>query len=147
MITLSTEYDGSILQVFHAAGDFSFRHHWQEGVKAVEEVDHFLPRVGMRCRYVMDGGETVIFSSSYKYSPEHIEYSETDDVKRTATYYTIESLAPKRTRLTIDFYIPKNPIAEIFFVWTKKERIEKTLRKSLQNLDKVVKEIRIPEEQ
>ena len=147
MISVSTEYDGSILQVFHAAGDFNFRHRWQEGVKAVEEVDHFLPRVGMRCRYVMDNGEAVIYSSSYMYSPEHIEYSETEELNRTTTYYTIVSLAPKRTRLTIDFYIPKNPLAEIFFVWTKKEKIEKTLRKSLQNLDTVVKEIRIPEEQ
>ena len=81
------------------------------------------------------------------YSPEHIEYSETEELNRTTTYYTIVSLAPKRTRLTIDFYIPKNPLAEIFFVWTKKEKIEKTLRKSLQNLNTVVKEIRIPEEQ
>jgi hypothetical protein len=147
MISVTTEYDGSILQVFHAAGDFNFRHRWQEGVRAVEEVDHFLPRVGMRCRYVMDNGEAIIYSSSYNYSPAHIEYSETEDVKRTTTYYTIESLAPKRTRLTIDYYIPKNPIAEIFFVWTKKENVEKALRKSLQNLDKIVKEIRIPEEQ
>ena len=147
MISVTTEYDGSILQVFHAAGDFNFRHRWQEGVKAVEEIDHFLPRVGMRCRYVMDNGESVIYSSSYTYSPAHIEYSETEDVKRTTTYYTIVSLAPKRTRLTIDYYIPKNRIAEIFFTWTKKDKIEKAMRKSLQNLDKVVKEIRIPEEQ
>jgi hypothetical protein len=41
VISVAKEYDASILQVFHATGDFNFRHHWQEGVKAVEEVDHF----------------------------------------------------------------------------------------------------------
>jgi len=108
--------------VFHAAGDFNFRHRWQEGVKTVEEVDHFLPRVGMRCRYVMDSGEAVIYSSSYIYSPEHIEYSETEDINRTTTYYTIESLAPKRTRLTIDFYIPKILLLKSFSSGQRKRR-------------------------
>ena len=147
VISVAKEYDASILQVFHATGDFNFRHHWQEGVKAVEEVDHFLPRIGMRCRRVMDSGEDVIYASSYTYSPEHIEFSETEDVSRTTTYYTMDSLAPRRTRLSIDYYIPKNPIGEIFFRWTKKEKAEAAFLNSLNNLDAVTKGIRIPEEE
>ena len=147
VISVSKEYDASILQVFHATGDFNFRHHWQEGVKAVEEVDHFLPRIGMRCRRVMDSGEDVIYASSYTYSQEHIEFSETEDVRKTTTYYTMDSLAPKRTRLIIDYYIPKNPIGEIFFRWTKKEKVEEGFVNSLHNLDAVAKGIRIAEEE
>jgi hypothetical protein len=147
MISVTREYDASILQVFHAAGDFNFRHKWQEGVKAVEEVNHFLPRVGMRCRCIMESGEKVIYASSYNYGPDHIEFSETEDVKHTTTYYTMQSIAARKTRLTIDYYIPKNTIAEIFFRWTKKDGLQKTFEKSLENLDAVAKGIRIPEEE
>jgi hypothetical protein len=147
VISVTREYDASILQVFHAAGDFSFRHKWQEGVKAVEDVDHFLPRIGMRCRCILDSGEQVIYASSYTYGPEHIEFSETEDVNKTTTYYTMDSLAQKRTRLTVDYYIPKNPINEIFFLWTKKKSIEEAFVNSLNNLDAVAKGIRIPEEE
>jgi hypothetical protein len=147
VISVTREYDASILQVFHAAGDFSFRHKWQEGVKAVEDVDHFLPRTGMRCRCILDSGEQVIYASSYTYGPEHIEFSETEDVNKTTTYYTMDSLAQKRTRLTVDYYIPKNPINEIFFLWTKKKSIEEAFVNSLNNLDAVAKGIRIPEEE
>jgi hypothetical protein len=93
----------------------------------------------------MDSGEDVIYASSYTYSPEHIEFSETEDVSRATTYYTMDSLAPRRTRLSIDYYIPKNPIGEIFFRWTKKEKAEAAFLNSLNNLDAVAKGIRIPE--
>lgn len=147
MFSVTEEYDGSILQTFHAVGDFNFRTRWLEGLKAVEEVDNFLPRLGMRCRYVTESGKAVIYSSSYSYTPDHIEFSETEVDKNATMYYTIDSLGPKRTRLKIDYYIPKNPIAEIFFKWAKKEKMESALRRSLRKLDAVVKEIRIPEEE
>lgn len=147
VISVTREYDASIVQVCTATGDFKLRHHWQEGVKAVEEVDHFLPRIGMRCRRIMENGEDVIYASSYTYSQEHIEFSETEDVRKTTTYYTMDSLAPRRTRLTIDYYIPKNPIGESLFRWTKKESIEEAFVKSLHNLDAVAKGIRIVEEE
>src|SRR6187455_1524907 len=54
MITVTREYDTDIITLFHASGDFNYRSRWQAGVIAVEEVDHFLPRVGMRCRCIME---------------------------------------------------------------------------------------------
>ena len=90
MISVSKEYETDIITLFHATGDFNYRSRWQEGVKTVEEVNHFLPRVGMRCRCVMENGQVIIYASSYSYNPERIEFSETDEQKKSSTYYLLE---------------------------------------------------------
>lgn len=70
MISFSKEYGTDIITLFHATGDFNYRSRWQEGVKSVEQVTHFLPRVGMKCRCVLENGEVIVFASSYFYHPE-----------------------------------------------------------------------------
>lgn len=85
MLSVSKEYETDIITLFHATGDFTYRSRWQEGVKKVEEVNHFLPRVGMRCRCIMENGQVVIYTTNYSYHPERIEFSETDEMKKTST--------------------------------------------------------------
>jgi hypothetical protein len=145
MISVSKEYETDIITLFHATGDFNFRSRWQEGVKAVEEVTHFLPRIGTRCRRIMENGESIIYASSYSYHPERIEFSETDE-KENVTYYTLEKINDNKTKLTIDFYIKKNPLVQIIFNLGKKKKMEADFHKSLLNLDKLVKEIKLPVE-
>ena len=74
VISLAAEYDTDIITLFHAAGDFNFRNRWLEGVKQVEEVAHYLPRVGMRCRCILDNGESINYASSYLYTTDKIEF-------------------------------------------------------------------------
>jgi len=76
MLSFSKEYDTDIITLFHLTGDFNYRSRWQEGVKSIEEVNHMLPRVGMRCRCIMENGEEYIYASSYSYHPDKIEFSE-----------------------------------------------------------------------
>jgi hypothetical protein len=144
MISVSKEYETDIITVFHATGDFNYRSRWQDGVKTVEEVDHFLPRIGMRCRCVMENGQVIIYASSYSFSPERIEFSETDEQKKSSTYYLLEKTHEKKTRLTLDFYLEKNIANETIFKLMRKKKMENSLQKSLLNLDKVVKEIKLP---
>ena len=144
MISHSKEYDANIIALFHAAGDFAYRRWWKTGVKAVEEVSHFLPRVGMRCRCLMENGESFIYASSYSFSPERIEFSETDETDNSTTYYTLEKLNDNRTKLTIEYYLPKNILAEILFKLKRKNKLENDLQQSLLNLDSVVKDIKLP---
>jgi hypothetical protein len=146
MISITKEYEADIIALFHATGDFNNRSRWQEGVKTVEEVNHFLPRVGMRCRCVMDNGEVIIYASSYSYSPERIEFSETDEQKKSSTYYLLEKTGDKKTRLTFDYYLKKNIADEILFKLARKKKMEDTIHKSLGNLEQFVKEIRLPVE-
>lgn len=143
MISVTKEYETDIITLFHASGDFNYRHRWQEGVKATEEVNHFLPRVGMRCKCIMEDGQTSIYSSSYSYSTDRIEFSETDDKNESTTNYILENTGNK-TRLTINFYIKKNPASQILFKLTKQKETESMFNKSLLNLTELVKEIKLP---
>lgn len=146
MISVSGEYDTDIITMFHATGDFNFRHRWREGVKRVEEVAHYLPRVGMKCRCIMENGETVTYSSSYFYQPEHIEFSEMEENNDILTYYTLEEKDREHTKLTLDVYIDKSLVRKILFTLKEKKKMEKNLQQSLQNLTGLVKEIKFPEQ-
>src|SRR6266487_5860589 len=123
VISVSKEYETDIITLFHATGDFNYRSRWQEGVKVVEEVGHFLPRVGMRCRCVLENGQVVIYASSYSFHPERIEFSETDEKKKSSTYYILEKTGDNKTRLTLNFYLRKNIATQIVFWLMKKKKM------------------------
>jgi hypothetical protein len=144
MLTLSQAYDTDIITLFHATGDFHYRSRWQEGVIRVEEVGHLLPRVGMRCRCVMEEGEVVTYVSSYRYHPDRIEFSETDEKQHSSTRFLLEKKGNHQTKLTLDFYLRKNFVAQLLFMLLKKKKTEDTMRKSLRNLTGLVKEMQLP---
>lgn len=144
VISVAKEYNADIIALFHATGDYHYRHRWQEGVKSVEEVNHFLPRVGMKCRCVMDNGEVTIFASSYSYSPEEIKFAETDIKKKNSTRYLLEKAGENKTRLTIDYFIGKSILSKMLFNLSGRKKMEDTFHKSLLNLEEFIKEIKIP---
>lgn len=144
MLSISHEYKTDIITLFHATGDFNYRSRWQDGVKTVEEINHFLPRIGMRCRCVMDNGESVIYASSYSYTPDKIEFSETDEKTKSTTYYTLEKTETGKAKLTLDFYLEKNIGAQIIFKLVKQKKLEEAFQRSLLNLEELVKEIKLP---
>ena len=145
VVSVSREYETDMITLFHAAGDFNYRSQWQEGVKKVEEIDHFLPRVGMRCRCIMDSGESITYASSYYYQPERIEFSETDEKKNSSTYYLLEKTGNNTSKLTLDFYLKKNLASQMTFKLLYKKKKEEMFRKSLLNLEELVKEIKLPD--
>jgi hypothetical protein len=144
MFSVEREYNTDIITLFHATGDFRYRYRWQEGVKAVEELNHFLPRVGMKCRCISDDGEVTIFSNHYYYQDNKIEFSEMDENKNFCTRYLLEKVGVKRTRLTLEFYLRKNLFAQLMFRLAKKRKLANTFRKSVKNLDSLIPELRIP---
>ncbi len=144
IFSVSKEYDTDIITLFHAAGDLNNRSRWLEGVKKVEELNHFLPRVGMRCRCIMENGNAVIYSSSYSYSDNKIEFSETDEQDKVTVYNTLEQTGNNRTILKIDYYLKKNLADEIIFKLTKRKKTEESYLKSLENLTGIIKEIKLP---
>ena len=144
MISVAREYPTDIITLFHATGDFNYRSRWQVGVQSVEEVGHLLPRIGMRCRCVLENGQTYIYSSSYAYRPERIEFSETDEKDKSVTYYTLEKGDNGKTRLTLDYYIKKDLFSQLRFKLLQQKHLEANLQQSLLNLEGVVKEIQLP---
>jgi Protein of unknown function (DUF2652) len=144
MFSFSQEYNTDIITLFHATGDFNYRNQWMEGVKSVEEVNHFLPRVGMKCRCVFENGESILYSSSYSYTQGKIVFSETDEQKKSSVYFTLESLADKKTRLKIDYYIYPGILPRFLFNLSKRKQLEGRYKKSLNNLIELLKEIKLP---
>lgn len=141
MLSFSKEYATDIITLFHATGDYNFRARWQEGVRSVEELHHFLPRVGMRSRMVLEDGQVIVYASSYSYDPGKIEFSETDEDRKNVTYFTLEKRSPDITKLTIDIYIKKTILGSLLFRLTKKEKMEAAYQRSLMRLDQLIKEI------
>jgi len=144
MISVSREYETDIITLFHATGDFNYRSRWQEGVKEVEEVNHFLPRVGMKCRFVLDDGQDIVYITNYSYHPERIEFSEINEKKETWSHFILEKTGDNKTKLTIDFYLKKNITTQIIFKLMWKKKTMDNFYKSLLNLEELLKEIKLP---
>lgn len=146
IVSVSKEYDTNIKALFYTAGHFEFRNRWQEGVKQVDEVDHTLPGIGTRHRHVMNDGQTIMYTSSFSYDPENkIIFSETDEKKKTATYFILEKTGDNRSRLTLEYYLGKNILTKLLFKPGLKKKMQTIFEKSLLRLDKLLKETPVPE--
>lgn len=146
VISVSREYDRDINIMFYSAAHFEMRNKWMEGVKSVDEVSHFLPRIGTRYRCVLENGQTMMYTSGFSYHPDKIVYSETDENQKTSTYFTFEKIDEGRTRFTLDYYLKKNPVAQAIFNITGKQKVERNFRRSLENLEAIVKDAQMPVE-
>jgi hypothetical protein len=146
VVSVSKNYDVDIKTLCFTVVHFEFRHQWQVGVKAVDEVEHFLPGIGSRHRHVMENGQQVLmYTSSFSYNPEEkIHFSETDEKRKMSTYYIVEKAPDGRSRLTMDVYIQKNPVRQFLFGLTERKNLESRLRQSLENLEPVVKAMVLP---
>ena len=144
VLTFSRDYNTDIITLFHATGDFNFRARWQEGVKRVEEVNHFLPRVGMRCKCIFESGQVLNYAASYSYTEDKIEFGEIAESTGDATHFTLEKLGKMKSKLTIDYYIDNNAWNQLLFKLRRKDKVKRMFEKSILNLDPLVKEIQLP---
>lgn len=138
VVSCSRQYATGIIPLFHAVGDFRYRSRWQEGVTAVEEIGHLLPRVGMRCRCIMRNGESVIYSSSYSYETEKIQFSETDERHHSVTCYTLEEKSAGTTTLQIDYYVNNQILSKTLFNLFTKKRKRTSLERSMVKLEDIL---------
>lgn len=146
MISVSREYETTINKLFYTAGHFELRNRWQEGVKGIDQVSHYLPRVGTKHRCVLQNGQVVMFTSNFSFGPEKIVYAETDEKKRASTYFVFEKVNDDKARLTLDLYLRKNPLLQAMFRLTMKKKMEDNFTKSLSNLENLLKEVEPPVE-
>lgn len=145
VLSFYREYDADIISLLHGVVDFHTRKLWNVSIKDIDNVTHdTLPRLGSSHRCILDKGQSIFYSSSYSFTPEKIEYSETDDKKSMGSYYTFTKITDNKTGLTIDLYLKKNPILLAMFNLLEKKKVEKTFQRSLQNLVEFMKEVKLP---
>lgn len=143
VLTASREYDTDLITLFHAAGAFEYRHLWWEGVQKVEELNHFLPRVGMRSRWIMDTGEVINYSTSYMYTADRIEFSETDEQDSQIVYYTLIKKSDQKTELILDIYKAGDWLTKLLFGLSGRQQLATGVHRSLDRLAPLIKEIRL----
>lgn len=144
VVSVSHDYATELIPLFHATGDFNYRHLWMEGVIRVEEVGHFLPRVGMRCRCVLKDREVITTASSYRYSTERIEFTETEEDSGNTTHFLLEKVDNGRARCTLSYYVKKNILSYAVFITGKAKAKERSLRNSLNNIESLLPQIKLP---
>lgn len=144
VVSAAREYKTDIITLFHATGEYKYRGQWQEGVKMVEELNHFLPRVGIRSRFTMDDYETIIHATSYSYHPDRLSFSETDETDNSTKYFYLERRGDQKMKLTIDIYLDKKGFNRFLFNLFRKKKMEASLQRSLRNLEKLIPTIHLP---
>ncbi|HEY5773689.1 MAG TPA: DUF2652 domain-containing protein, partial [Chitinophagaceae bacterium] len=145
VLSFYREYDADIISLLHGVVDFHTRKLWQDGVKEIEDVTHSdLPRLGTSHRCILDKGQQIMYSSSYSFTPETIAYSETDEKKTASIYSTFQKITENRTGLTVDIYLKKNPVLLSLFKLFEKKKMERSFGRSLVNLEKFMKEVKVP---
>jgi hypothetical protein len=95
------------------------------------------------CRYILENGQVSIYSSSYSYSADKIEFSETEEREKSVICYTLEKTGTATTRLTLEIHENKSMSSQIIFKLIWKKKLEEIFNKSLQNLTRLVKEIKL----
>lgn len=150
VISTYREFDTDVLTLLHGVVDFSTRKDWNAFIKDIDYVsDESLPRLGTSHHCILEKGQSIMYTSSYTYIPadtylpEKIEYSETDDKKSYAIYYTLNRITGNRTSLTVDFYLRNNPIALAIFRLFEKKKMENKVALSMNRLSQLIKEIKI----
>jgi hypothetical protein len=146
MLSVSKDYPVDIKTLCYTVVHFEFRHLWYPHIKAIDEVEHFLPGVGSRHRHVLDNGKTeMMYISSFVYNPEgKTIFSETDEKKKSSVYFIAEKTSEHSSRLTLEIYFQRNIIKQTLFNLLEKKKKEKEFRESLQRFDKLVKEMVVP---
>jgi hypothetical protein len=147
VLSFYREYDAEIISLLHGVVDFDTRKWWNVNVKDINNVtDGPLTRLGSSHRCILEKGHSIVYSSSYSFTPEKIEYSETDDKKSYATYFTFQKITDTRTGLTVKLYMKNNPVMLTFFRLFMKKKMKRNFDQSLLNLEKFMKEVKLPAE-
>jgi hypothetical protein len=140
MFTLQKTFDTDIITLFHASGDFRFRHRWQVGVKAVEDVSHFLPRVGMKRKSIYNNGAIIYYATNYSFRADRIEFTETEEKKKNAVNFLLEDLGNNQAKLTLNYYLRNDFANRSLFKLFRRKKVEDSFRQSLTNLETFIKE-------
>jgi hypothetical protein len=146
MLSVSRDYEVDVKTLCYTVVHFEFRHLWYGGIKAIDEVEHFLPGVGSRHRHVLENGKIeMMYISSFLYDPEgRTVFSETNQKDKSSFYFIAEKTGEHSSRLTLELYFQPNIIRQTFFSLFEKKKKEQEFRRSLQRLDKVLKEMVVP---
>jgi len=146
MLSVSRDYEVDIKTLCYTVLHLEFRHLWYVGIQTIDEVEHVLPGIGSRHRYVLENGKTERMSiSSFAYDPEgKTIFSETNAKDKSALCFVAEKTGDHTSRLTLELYFPAHLLRQVLFHRVGKKKKAHAFRLSLERLDTVVKDMIVP---
>jgi len=145
VLSFYREYDSDIISLLHGVVDFHTRNQWNVGIKDIDNVTHnTLPRLGTSHRCILEKGSHLVYTSAYSFTPEKIEYEETDEKKTNTIHFTFTKITGEKTGLNLDLYLKSSPFMLTFFKLFMKKKMEKMFDQSLTKLTEFMKGVKIP---
>jgi hypothetical protein len=117
MLSVSRDDDVDIKTLCYTVLHLEFRHLWHVGIQTIDEVEHFLPGIGSRHRYVLDNGKTALMSiSSFVHDPEgKTIFSETNAKDQSSLCFVAEKTGEHTSRLTLELYFQPHILRQVLF--------------------------------
>jgi hypothetical protein len=106
-----------------------------EGVNAVENITTKIPQVGTVHSCIMGKNANVLVTSGFKKDDKSITIEETDKKRMGTGQFVLEKKGENKTLMSFNFLLRKNPLILGVFNLFMKKKIEKTFKKSLENLE------------
>jgi len=135
MVSAQKEFNENIDTMFMTVVDFSLRPKWMEGVKAIENITTKIAQVGTVHSCIVGKNTNVLVTSGFKKDDKSITIEETDKRRMGTGQFILEKKGENKTLMSFNFLLRKNPLMLGIFNLFMKKKIEKTFKKSLDNLE------------
>jgi Protein of unknown function (DUF2652) len=135
LISAQKEFNEDIDTMFITIADFSLRPKWMEGVKAVENVTTKIPQIGTMHNCMIGKTVNVLVTSGFKKEDKSIIIEETDRKRMVTCQIILEKKGENKTLMSFNLLLRKNLLLLGVFNLFMKKKIEKTFKKSLDNLE------------
>jgi hypothetical protein len=134
-------FQAPIQRVFGAIYDLSQRSKWMDGVQRIEMVSNdLLHRVGTMHRCVFGNRNNPIIVTEYASIGEgRAELVEMDKKGIAGCRYVAEVINEEQCKLKIDMLVKKNPFILAIFSLFMKRKMQRQLRRSIENLKEYCK--------
>jgi hypothetical protein len=134
VLTLERNFKENVQRMLSVIGDLSNRWRWMDGLKGVEGETTLINQVGTTHRCLLDKNIEIMTTSDF-YSDDYTVILEETDQKRMATFqFELCKISESDTRLRMNLFLKKNPILLLVFKLFMKNKMEKSLAKSMDNL-------------
>lgn len=137
VITISKEIGSPTDIVFNYLADLSRRVEWMNSTKKIETVSKLkINQVGMVHKCILENKSSILFNTNYfEHGENEFSIIEIENKRKDFGHqFTVEYLSEKSSTVQIQFLVKNNPVHKWMFHIFMKNKMEKNIIKSLENL-------------
>jgi hypothetical protein len=139
VLTVEREFNENVQRMLSVIGDLSNRQRWLDGLRGVEGVTTPINQLGTAHRCLLDKNIEVITTSGFYSDEEKIILEETDKKRMVTFQFELSKVSESWTILRLNLFLKKNLVLPLVFRLFMKNKMKKSLIKSLNNLQEFLK--------